>query len=390
MSEYQKEQTEVIECPNPQCPAPHKVKRDGFHGNDPQGQAIQRYECNACGKKFSARGHAMRKQFPADVIADALDSYYSGMSYKQVAEGLEDAYDVGEPSKHSVHDWVKGYTRMALDFMAGKVGPDGTPQTASGKRVRADVGPHWVADELFLRVAGQQMYCWNVMDTKSRYVLAVHLSRHRGTNDAIKVMEKALSNAASPPKKITTDGLGSYVDAIKAVFPKETEHIVSKGIRHEINNNLSERLQGSFRQRTKTQRGLEMLRTGQDYLDGWVLDYNFFKKHESLKGRTPAEYVGVDRLVPWDDSWGDITRMGGEIAEPRIKDVVITALKPGPKPKPKGLEDIEAWYQEQQAIKMAKSKIPNGYKKPVIAGYKPVPKRKTAKTNKPRGQWGKK
>ena len=384
MSEYQKEQTEVIECPNPQCPAPHKVKRDGFHGNDPNQKPIQRYECNACGKKFSARGHAMRRQFPADVIADALDSYYSGMSYKQVAEGLEDIYDVGEPSKHSVHDWVKGYTGMALDFMEGKVGPDGTPQTATGKRVRADVGDHWVADELFLRVGGQQMYCWNVMDRKSRYVLAVHLSRHRGARDAIKVMEKALNNAASPPAKVTTDGLGSYVDAIKVVFPKETEHIVSKGIRHEINNNLSERLQGSFRQRTKTQRGLEMLRTGQDYLDGWVLDYNFFKKHEALKGRTPAEYVGIDHLVPWDDSWGDITRMGGEIAEPRIKDVVTTRLKPGPKPKPGSVEEAVKLYQEQQAIKKAKSQKTE---KPPIAAYKAGSKPKP-KVRKGRGKKG--
>ena len=370
MVEYETTQKVVIECPNPKCVAPHKVKRDGFQNGQ------QRYECNACGKKFHARGHAMRMQFPADQIADAVDSYYSGMSYKQVAEGLEDIYDVPEPSKHTVHDWVKGYTRMALDFMEGKVGSDGTAETRTGERIVADVGDHWVADELFLRVGGEQMYCWNVMDADSRYILAVHLSRHRGTNDAIRVMDKARANAKNPPAKVTTDGLGSYVDAIRAVFPKGTEHVVSKGIRHEINNNLSERLQGSFRQRTKTQRGLEMLRTGQDYLDGWVLDYNFMKKHEALKGRTPAEYVEIDRSVPWGDSWEDITRMGGEIAEPRIKDVVTTRLKPGPKPKPGTLADDIALYQEQQAIKNAKSKIPVGYKKTPIASYKPVPKRK--------------
>ena len=86
-----------------------------------------------------------------------------------------------------------------------------------------------------------------------------------------------------------------------------------------------------------------MLRTGQDYLDGWVLDYNFFKKHEALKGATPAEYVGIDHLVPWDDSWGDITRMGGEIAEPRIKDVVIDATQARAEAEAQqGLEDIES------------------------------------------------
>ena len=387
MSKWKVEYIREVQCPNPKCPAPHKVVRNGKRGGD------QQYRCRGCDRQFAAEGQAQYKQFTAHQIGAAVDKYYSGMSYKQVAEHTEDFHGGYEPSTRSVHAWVKGYTDLARRFMAGEVGPDGTPQTATGKRVKADVGDHWVADELFLKVAGQQMYCWNVMDKDSRYVLAVHLSRHRGSRDAIKVMEKAAANAASPPATVTTDGLGSYVDAIKAVFPKETEHVVSKGIRHEINNNISERLQGTFRSRTKTQRGLEMLRTGQDYLDGWVLDYNFFKKHHTLKGATPAEFVGMDKLVPWDDSWEDITRMGGEIAEPEIMEEVITALKTGPKPKPKGLEDIEAWYQEQQAIKTAKSKVPENYKIPTVATYKsgskPKPRAKP-KANKGRGQWGKK
>ena len=378
MAEYQTQQTMVIECPNPDCPTPHKVVRDGFQNSQ------QRYECNGCGKKFAARGHAMRMQYPAQQIADALDSYYSGMSYKQVAEGLEDIYDVPEPSKHTVHDWVKGYTGMALSFMEGKVGPDGTPETRTGKRIKANVGPHWVADELFLRVGGQQMYCWNVMDADSRYVLAVHLSRHRGTNDAIRVMEKAAANAQKPPEKVTTDGLGSYTDAIKAVFPKGTKHEVSQGLRHQINNNLSERLQGSFRQRTKTQRGLEMLRTGQDYLDGWVLDYNFMKKHHSLKGATPAERVGVDKLVPWGDNWEDITRMGGEVADAKVKDVVTTPLKTGPKPKPGNVEAAVKQYIEAKAVKKAKAKAKETKKQPVASYQAPKPK-----PQKGRGRWGK-
>ena len=377
MVEYKIEQVMVVECPNPKCPSPGKVVRNGRRGGR------QQYRCRGCDRQFAAEGQAQRKQFTARQIAAAIDKYYSGMSFKQVGEFMEDFMDVPEPSKRSVHDWVKGYTQMAQGIMEGRIGPDGTSATRSGQRVRVDAGDHWVADELFLRVGGQQMYCWNVMDRDSRYILAVHLSRHRGVNDAIRVMEKALSNAQKQPKKVTTDGLGSYVDAIRAVFPKGTGHEVSEGIYKEINNNLSERLQGSFRQRTKTQRGLEMLRTGQDYLDGWVLDYNFMKKHHSLKGRTPAEVVGADKLVPWSDSWEDITRIGGDVAEVQIKDIRITPLKPGPKPKPtdkdEALKQTAKEYQEKQAIKNAKSKIPKGYKEPPIATYKHKPKPKKAR-----------
>ena len=71
-----------------------------------------------------------------------------------------------------------------------------------------------------------------------------------------------------------------------------------------MNNNPSERLQGSFRQRIKTQRGLQKQPTGQEYVDGWVLDYNFMKDHEAHKGGNPAEAAGVAQQVPWSGKLG--------------------------------------------------------------------------------------
>ena len=50
--------------------------------------------------------------------------------------------------------------------------------------------------------------------------------------------------ADKPPKTITTDKLRSYIRPIKDVLP-EADHIQSEGLRAEVNNNLSERLQGT-------------------------------------------------------------------------------------------------------------------------------------------------
>ena len=345
MVEIEAKQVYTVECPSLDCAAPHKVVRNGWRNGD------QQYLCRGCGKKFAATGQALRKQFPADQIAAAVDMYYSGMSYKQVAENMEDVFDVPEPSKDTVHNWVKGYTGLALRYLRGEVGEDGTPTTATGKRILADVGDHWVADELVLRVGGRKYWCWNVMDKKTRYVLAARLSSTRDTNDAIAVFEKALANAKAPPKKITTDGLGSYVDAAKAVFPNGTQHEVSDGIYELVNNNMSERLQGAFRQRTKTQRGLEARRTGQDYLDGWVLDYNHFKDHEAHKGQQPADAAGVSAQVPWD-SWEDITRLGGEVAEIELKSHTAKRKKPGPKPQITDVQEaVKAYLAELEIVK---------------------------------------
>lgn len=86
----------------------------------------------------------------------------------------------------------------------------------------------------------------------------------------------------------------------------DTTHVLSQGIRAEINNNRSERLQGTFRQRTKTLRGLENMETGQRYLDGWVLQYNLFREHESLGYKTPGEKARVN--APFTE-WADVVRV---------------------------------------------------------------------------------
>ena len=369
MAEYEATQTVTIECPAKDCPTPDKVVRDGWKNGQ------QRYECNGCGNHFLAEGKALYKQFPANQTASALDGYYSGMSYKQVAEHMEDILDVPEPSKASVHSWVKAYTRLALDYMEGKVGDDGTPATATGKRIKADVGDEWVADEMQVKVGGRRMWNWNIMDKKTRYILAARVSPTRNTNDAIALFEEAKRNATSEPKSITTDGLGSYVDAVKAVFPK-TMHVVADGIYEPVNNNMSERLQGSFRQRIKTMRGMEMRRTSNDYVRGWAFDYNHFKDHEAHRGGSPAEAAGVARQVPWEN-WEDIVRLGGEVAEPKVKSRITIPKKPGAKPKVSVIEEVQTYLAIKEA-KEAKTRR-KGKTSPVVAPFKPRPKNKSGR-----------
>ena len=82
----------------------------------------------------------------------------------------------------------------------------------------------------------------------------------------------------------------------------------ARNIRHtqqmiQNDNNLSERLQGTFRDRDKTLRGLKGRETDQAYVDGLVTHYNFFRPHESLDGKKPAEAAGAE--IPFK-YWGDV------------------------------------------------------------------------------------
>lgn len=281
MAEFSTTTTRTINCPD--CASDRVVKVGTQSGE-------QRYLCRACKKKFRASGKAEGRRMTPEQTGAAVRMFYAGMSYKQIAESVRDMWDIPEPSKRTIYEWVQEYTQVALKGM---------------KEHKAHTGGHWVADEMQLKVGGEKYWNWNVMDESTRYLLASHLTKERNAAAARAVMRKAREAADSPPETIKTDRLRSYQSAVKEVFP-DAKHIQSDGIRSkDNNNNLSERVQGTFRQRTKTMRGLDSKESGQRYLDGWVLNYNLFREHESLDYKTPGEVAEVN---PPYTEWADVAR----------------------------------------------------------------------------------
>ena len=199
-------------------------------------------------------------------------------------------FDRPEPSKRTIYNWVRRYTDKAIAAM---------------RECPAHTSDEWVADEMVLDVGGKKYWNWNVMDSKTRNILVSHLSLRRDAMAAREVMRKALLNSATIPKRIKTDKLRSYNVGIDAEFGGEVKHIQSEGLSAELNNNMSERLQGTFREQAKTMRGLQSRQSGQKFLDGWVINYNVFRPHESLKGLTPAQAV---RVHPPFKEWEDLAK----------------------------------------------------------------------------------
>ena len=279
MTQFTRIITEVVDCPL--CGAERVIK----YGKSRKG--IQRYQCSACERVFSNDGKALNRRVPAAQVGAAMSMYYDGLSFKRIAENLADMFDIPEPSKATIFEWVSDYTELAKQEMA---------------KHKARTGPEWVADEMFLKVGGKTLIHWNVMDSDTRYILASFLSPSRDETAAVEVMRRAKNAAANLPKRIKTDKLKSYAPAIDWVFGGEVEHVQSEGLASEINNNLSERLQGTFRHRSKVLRGLQSQRTGQQFLTGFVIDYNNFRPHEGLDGKTPAEVAGVRTpFKEWED-----------------------------------------------------------------------------------------
>ncbi len=52
-------------------------------------------------------------------------------------------------------------------------------------------------------------------------------------------------------------------------------------------------------------RGLKNIETAHDFINGWLVHYNYLRPHSALDDKTPAEVAGID--FPYKN-WADITR----------------------------------------------------------------------------------
>ena len=73
------------------------------------------------------------------------------------------------PSRSTVYEWLTDFTELAVD---------------KTKDYKPNVGDTWVADETMLKVNGRWVWFWDIIDAKTRYLLASHISTTRGTKDA--------------------------------------------------------------------------------------------------------------------------------------------------------------------------------------------------------------
>ena len=248
----------------------------------------QRLLCRDCGHTFEDTDAIPGMRTANEQIATALSSYYEGMSLNAIRRHLEQIYH-SYPSDSTVYGWITKFSKVAIK---------------EAEKQKPNVGDVWVADETVLKIDGKNTWFWDIIDAKTRFLLASHISTVRTSRDARKLMEKAAERAGKTPKIVLTDKLRAYLDGIELAFGADTEHVATKPFTVQQNTNLIERFHGTLKDRTKVMRGLKSRESAKLLLDGWIVYYNFLRQHETLK-KTPAEKAGIDFQFK---NWLDLTK----------------------------------------------------------------------------------
>ena len=269
---------------------------------------VQYYLCKECSRGFVYNKALPRMRYPIDVVADGVYDYYAGVSLNKIRDGINQKIGLS-PADSAIYGWVKRLTKIGL---------------AEAKKHIAQVGDKWLADECVIRLKdGKKYWLINVIDYDTRFLLASKLSSNRNIEDIKTAFETAQNKANKSPKVMLTDGWRAYEDACELAFASDTKHIKTTPFeKKELSTNIVERWHGTLKDRLKPMRGMDKSETYQLILEGFILNYNYLRPHESLKGKTPAEVAKTG--FPYK-SWLDIIK--SEIPKPPPKPDRILTLE---------------------------------------------------------------
>jgi putative transposase len=255
----------------------------------------QLFFCRDCKRKFAGNFALPKMRSPVTNVGDALQSYFSGMSLNEVKQNMEQQYNYS-PSVSTIYRWLDRFIKEAEHKV---------------KDTKPNVGDVWIADETVIKINRKKYWLFDCIDAKTRFLLASHLSPNRGTREARTLMDKAAERANKTPKVVMTDKLAAYLDGIELAFGADAEHKQGSPFDVRTNTNLIERFQGTLKDRTKVVRGLKKPETARKFIEGWLIHYNYFRPHISLKGKTPARRAGI--ILSAND-WLDVVRQPTDTA----------------------------------------------------------------------------
>lgn len=264
------------------CESENVVKNGKIKG-------AQVFKCKACGHRFTEGSEFPKMRVQARIISSGIDLYFEGLSVRKIQTQIDKLFGV-HVSQMAVWKWIMKYSKLVSQYV----------ETLSPQLL----GIYHV-DETAIKCKGVQKWFWEIIDSESKFLVGSHLSASRTTEDAIALFEKSIRVAKRKPTSIYCDGLPAYVDGYNKVFrtmKKETrpELIRRVGIRNIHNQNAVERLHSTLKDRIKTTRGLKDEKTVRTLLEGWVVHYNYVRKHQTLK-MTPAQASGLNVKNDWYD-----------------------------------------------------------------------------------------
>jgi putative transposase len=267
----------------PRCQSSRIVKYGILHNKSGD---IQRFYCDDCGKWFVTNLGFEKMHATPKMITAAMQLYFTGESLRNVQKFLK--LQGVNVSHMAVYRWIKKYIGLMQDYL---------------EQIQPNVSGAWRTDELYLKIKGNTKYLYALMDDETRFWIAQQVADTKYTADVQPLFKEGKEIVGKRPAVIISDGAPNFHDAYNKEFftlkNPRTRHISHVRLQGDHNNNKMERMNGEIRDREKTMRGLKKVDTL--ILTGYQIYHNYFREHEGLEGKTPAEVAWIK--IEGENKW---------------------------------------------------------------------------------------
>lgn len=289
---------EII-CKN--CEGKNIIK-DGERETKNRGK-VQRYRCKDCGHRFVIDSGFWKMKNHENKVTACMNMYYSGMSLRKIQQHLK-MFMPHNSHYSTIYRWIVKYARMISTVT---------------NQFQIDSGIELQSDEMEYHRLGQQNWFVDVMDTKTRYVVASDYMKSRTIDNLTTVLKQGKNVTGEQIKVVTTDGLKGYDKVLRKSFGLQSFNHASSRTRSKIIHNVViasergfnhkiERLHNSIRERTKVMRGFHgSLYSAKMIMQGMAIYYNFIRKHQGIN-KTPQEEA-IPELNLGENKWLSLIRL---------------------------------------------------------------------------------
>jgi transposase-like protein len=297
-------ETTQLTCPK--CKSKEVIKRGLIYTENRE--KVQRYGCKTCHNRFVLDTAFFRMRNKEQLITQCTDMYYSGMSFRKIADHLVRFFPKGVHYS-TIYRWIIKYVPIMANFTEQQginAGWQLQGDEVEFKR-RISKTSKGVANEYFI----------DIIDTESRFMVASDYQKTRDTKVLNKVYYNAKRKVGNQVKVISTDGLVGYPRVIKKTFgynphatrnPKVIHQVIksdSGGFNYKV-----ERLHNTLRERTKVMRGFHgCITSAQTLLKGFEIYYNWIRNHQGIEGVTPSD-VACNVELQDKNRWLELIQRG--------------------------------------------------------------------------------
>ena len=283
------------------------LKKDGKRRTDYRG-LIQRYKCKDCSYRFVEDNGFFRMRNNPQKITCSLDLFYRGLSTREVQEHFK-AFFPHNSDHSTILRWIRKYSLQIASF-TDKL------EVKTGSYIEVDEMEYHRRKSHKKKLGIDKNWFIDAIDVKTRFMINSKFVKHRNKIELKEVLS-GIKNKSVNVRIVTTDGLTAYENIVKKTWGYDNKagkykinHKVITASKGEGFNIWIERLHNTIRQRTQNFRGLHgSLESAYALFKGIQIYYNFVKKHEALRGKTPSELAIPDLKFKSPNKWLELIEM---------------------------------------------------------------------------------